>query len=244
MVFAVGNNPMDFGRYVFGPPYFGWLCRGVMMTLTIGLTSGLLAIVIGFGVVQCHISMHRTVRGLAVGFVAVFRNMPLLPLLLFLTFALPGIWQQVWGRSFSRDLELYLLLLGLALNTGAYISEILRAGISSVPSEQIETGRALGFSPTRIRRQIVYPQAIRIVAPALTSRLIHNMKNSTLALIVPLPVQMMEVVGQAGRIAGQTFSWAEPLIFASFVHLIFALGIGRSLNRWATREQARIEGRA
>jgi His/Glu/Gln/Arg/opine family amino acid ABC transporter permease subunit len=234
---------MDFGRYVFGAPYFGWLCRGVLMTLTIGVMSGLLAIVIGCVVLRCHISTHRTLRGLAIGFVAVFRNLPLLPLLLFLTFALPGIWQHLWGRPLARGLELYVLLLGLALNTGAYLAEIFRAGVSAVPTEQVEAGRSLGLPPNCIRRRIIYPQAMRIVAPALASRLIHNMKNSTLALIVPLPVQMMEVVGQAGRIAGQTFSWAEPLVFAACLHLLLALGIGRGLNRWATREQARIEAR-
>lgn len=213
------------------------------MTLAIGLTSGLMAIIIGFGVVLCRISTHRPIRGLAIGFVVIFRNLPLLPLLVFLTFGLPGIWGHFSNRGLWRGLDFYLLLSGLAVNTGAYVSEILRAGILSVPVEQIETGRTLGFSARRIRRIIIYPQVFRIVAPALTSRLIHNMKNSTLAIIVPLPVQMMEVVGQAGRIAGQTFSWAEPLIFASCIHLLIALGIGRQLNRWATREQARVEGR-
>lgn len=234
---------MDFGQYVFGTPYFGWLCRGVLMTLMIGVTSGLLACVVGFIVLRSHISTNRVLRALAIAFVAVFRNLPLLPVLLFLTFALPGIWQRVLSRPLARGLELYLLLLGLALNTGAYLAEILRAGVSAIPRQQIETGWALGLPVNRIRRRIIYPQAIRIVAPALASRLIHNMKNSTLALIVPLPVQLMEVVGQAGRIAGQTFSWAEPLVFAASIHLLLALGVGWSVNRWATREQARIEAR-
>ncbi len=213
------------------------------MTLTIGVTSGLLATVVGFVALRCHISTNRVLRGLAIGFVAVFRNLPLLPVLLFLTFALPGIWQHLWGRPLARGLELYLLLLGLALNTGAYLAEIFRAGVSAIPTQQLETGWILGLPLNRIRRRIIYPQAMRIVAPALASRLIHNMKNSTLALILPLPVQVMEVVGQAGRIAGQTFSWAEPLVFASCVHLVLSVGLGRGLNHWATREQARVETR-
>lgn len=126
------------------------------------------------------------------------------------------------------------------LNTGAYLAEILRAGVTAVAAEQVEAARTLGLAPGVIRRRVIYPQAVRIVAPALASRFIHNMKNSTLALVVPLPVQMMEVVGQAGRIAGQTFSWAEPLAFAACVHLLLALGLGRILNRWATREHAQI----
>jgi ABC-type amino acid transport system permease subunit len=93
-----------------------------------------------------------------------------------------------------------------------------------------------------IWRRVIVVQTIRIVAPLLASRFIHNMKNSTVALVVPLPVDEMEVVGQAGRIAGQTFTWAEPLIFAATVHLALALGLGWALNAWAVREQARIRG--
>jgi len=134
-----------------------------------------------------------------------------------------------------------LLLLGLALNTAAYFGEILFAGMAAVSPDQIYAARTLGLSVGAVRRYVIYPQAVRIVAPALASRFIHNIKNSTLSLVVPLPVGMMEVVGQAGRIAGQTFSWAEPLIFAACVHLLLAIGLGWLLNLWADREQSRIE---
>jgi ABC-type amino acid transport system permease subunit len=179
-----------------------------------------------------------------VAFVTIFRNLPLVPLLLFLTFAIPGLWRALWGHSFPPGLELEILLLGLTLNTAAYFAEILRAGVSAVAPEQIYASRTLGLSPRTIRNRIIFPQAVRIVAPSLASRFIHNTKNSTLALVVPLPVDRMEVVGQAGRIAGETFSWAEPLVFAACVHLSLALGLGWILNRWASREQARIEATA
>jgi His/Glu/Gln/Arg/opine family amino acid ABC transporter permease subunit len=232
---------MDFGQYVFGHPYFGWLCRGLLMTLLISTVSGLLAAVVGFLVLRCHLSATRTLRATAAGFVMLFRNLPLVPLLLFLAFGVPQVWLQIWGVPFPRGLELHLLIIGLMLNTGAYIGEILRAGVGAVAPQQIETARTLGITPGAIRRGVIYPQAVRIVAPALASRFIHNMKNSTMALVVPLPLGLMEVVGQAGRIAGQTFSWAEPLIFAACVHLLLALGLGRLLNRWANREQAKVE---
>jgi His/Glu/Gln/Arg/opine family amino acid ABC transporter permease subunit len=232
---------MDFAQYVFRPPYFGWLCRGVLMTLMIALLSGCFAAVIGYVVLRCHISAHQLLRWVGAGFVTVFRNLPLLPLLLFLTFGVPGMWRQLCGYPFPRGFELHLLVLGLALNTGAYLAEILRAGVAIVAPQQVDAAQTLGLAASAIRRCVIYPQAIRIVAPALASRFIHNMKNSTMALIVPLPVQMMEVVGQAGRIAAQTFSWAEPLIFAAGVHLSLALALGWLLNRWARREQARIE---
>lgn len=231
---------MDFSRYVFSSPYFEWLCRGLLMTLLISMISSFLAAIIGFLVVQSHISARRWLRILGAGFVILFRNLPLIPLLLFLTFGLPGLWTQLCGCSFPRGLELHLLLLGLALNTGAYLAEILRAGVLAVPAQQLDAAKMLGLSRGTVLRRVIYPQAVRIVAPGLASRFIHNMKNSTMALIVPMPLDMMEIVGQAGRIAGQTFSWAEPLIFAAGIYLFLSLVLGALLNRWATREQARI----
>ena len=234
---------MNFDRYVFASPYFGWLCRGVVMTLVISLLSGTAAACVGIGVARLRLSPHGYLRTAASAFVIIFRNLPLVPLLLFLTFGLPGLWSQLTGDTFPRGFEFYLLILGLSANTGAYFTEILRAGVLGVAPQQQQVARTMGLSTAAIRWYVVYPQAVRIVAPALATRWIHNMKNSALALVVPLPVGLMEVVGQAGHIAGETFSWAEPLIVVAAIHLVLSLGTGRFLNRWASRAQARVEAR-
>lgn len=232
---------MDFGRYVFGAPYFEWLCRGILMTVLIALISSILAAVASLAVLRCQLSATRGPRAIAVAFVIVFRNLPLVPLLLFLSFGVPGLWRQIWGHPFPRGMDFWLLLLGLSLNTAAYLSEILRAGAAAVSHQQVEAARTLGLTPSVIRRRVVYPQAIRIVGPALASRFIHNMKNASFAIVVPLPLGAMEVVGQAGRIAGETFSWREPLIVAALVYLVLALGAGRLLDRLTSREFTRVE---
>lgn len=231
---------MDFGRYVFAAPYFAWLCWGLLLTGVISALSVGGGALVGLLVVQCQLSAHRALRALGAAFVIVFRNLPLVPLLLFLTFGLPGFWKALWNVPFPRGLEFQLLILGLALNAGAYIAEILRAGVAAVPPEQIDAARTLGLSRGRIMRRVVYPQAVRIVAPALASRVVHTVKNSTLALVVPLPLELLDVVGQAGRIAGETFAWAEPLIFAAGAYLLLSLGLDWLLNRWAAREQLKI----
>jgi His/Glu/Gln/Arg/opine family amino acid ABC transporter permease subunit len=234
---------MQFGRYVFAAPYFGWLCRGIMMTLLISLVSGVAAALLGLGVVRLRLAPHRGPRIAAATFVIIFRNLPLMPLLLFLTFGLPRLWLQVSGRPFPLVFELYLLLVVMSVNSGAYFAEILRAGVLGVAPQQQEVARTMGLSTAAIRWYVVYPQAVRIVAPALATRWIHNMKNSAMALVVPLPVGLMEMVGQAGRIAGETFSWVEPLTAVAAIYLLLCLGAGWFLNRWASRAQARVEAR-
>jgi ABC-type amino acid transport system permease subunit len=214
------------------------------MTLIItGLSAGL-ALVLAWAVLRCQISARPYLRWAGFVYVIVFRNLPLVPLLLLLTFAVPHLWFWCWHHTFPRGLELYVVVFGLALNTAGYLSEILRAGVNSVPTEQMGAAKTLGLSAALVRRRVIYPQAIRITAPALNTRLIHNMKNSTLALVVPLPLDRMELAGQASRIAGQTFSWAEPLIFVASVHLGLAVGCGWALGRWAAKEQRKIEAKS
>jgi His/Glu/Gln/Arg/opine family amino acid ABC transporter permease subunit len=231
-------------NYVFASPYFGWLLRGLVMTLVISLVSGTAAALTGLGVMRLRLAHHRGARAAAVTFVMIFRNLPIVPLLLFLTFAVPNIFLQVFGRPFPLAFDLTLLLLGLTLNTAPYIAEILRAGALAVAPQQIDAARTIGLSNTAIRWLVVYPQAVRIVAPALATRWINHMQNSAMAIVVPLPLWQLEVVGQAQRIAGETFSWVQPVTAVAVIYLALSLGSGRLLNRWATRAQARIEARS
>lgn len=232
---------LDFSRYVFAPPYLGWLCQGFLMTLVIGVLGAVCGTILGLLVLRLRGAANCAARAMGTSYIMLFRNLPMVPLLLFLTFALPGIWRQLTGANLPRESEFHFLILGLSLNAGAYIAEILRAGVEAIPHEQLEAARTLGLSPKVIRRRIVFPQAARIVAPALASRYIHIMKNSSLALVVPLQPDLMEMVGQVGRIAGQTFAWAEPLLFAAVGYLSLSLFLSWILNRWANHEQLKIE---
>src|ERR1051325_9814287 len=153
---------MDFGSYVFASPYFGWLCNGVLMTLLISMISGICSALIGFLVVRCRMSSHPPLRWGGKAFISVFRNLPLVPLLLCLTFGIPRLWREFWGHAFPQGLELHLLLLGLALNTAAYFGEILYAGITAVAPQQAYAARTLGLPLSAIRRHVIYPQAVRI----------------------------------------------------------------------------------
>ncbi len=232
---------MQFQQYVFSQPYFTWLCRGLLFTLLITALTTVLSLLLGMFVVTLRTAPHRIRPVIAKAYITTFRNIPPVPLLLFLTFALPGLFKSLTGLSFPPGMEFGLLIAALSLNTSAYIAEILRSGIRAVAPQHHDAGRTLGLSPSRIRIFITYPQAIRIALPALGTRLIHNMKNSTIALVLPLSVDRMELLGQAGRIAGQTFAWAEPLIFAAALHLTLAVLLGLVVNKLAAIAQYKVE---
>lgn len=232
---------MNFQQYVFAPPYFGWLCRGVQITLLITLLTTVFSLILGILVATLSTSSRQKKRLTAKIYIALFRNLPPVPLLLFLVFALPGAFRSLTGHVFPSGMEFSLLIAGLSLNTSAYIAEILRSGIQTIPSQQFSAARVLGLGPIETRVSVIYPQAIRVTLPALGNRLIHNMKNSALALVLPLPLANMEVLGQASRVAAQTFAWAEPLLFAATVHLSLALLLSLAVNKLARDAQRKIE---
>lgn len=232
---------MDFGRNLFADPWFGWMLSGVATTLFVATTTGLSALVLGTLLSAARTARSRAARFATAAFIGFFRNLPPVPLVLLLVLGLPTLWREAFGVRFPPGREFLLLLLALSLNAAAYVAEVLRGGLEAVPKGQWDAGRALGLSPLSIRARVIYPQALRICLPALGNRLIHNTKNSTVALVVPLPVTQLEVLGQAARTAGRTFAWAEPLIFAAAVHLALAFLLGALFARLSRRAMARVE---
>ncbi|MCP4378806.1 MAG: ABC transporter permease subunit [bacterium] len=232
---------MNFGRYIFSEPYLGWLVSGVGMTLVITALSGTMAMVLALAVTTARISDRPSRRWMARIYICVFRNLPPVPLLLFLVFALPGLYRGLVGAAFPRGMEFGLLIAGLALNTSAYLAEILRAGIRGVPLQHWDAARVCGLGRGKTLLLAIYPQALRITLPALGTRLIHNMKNSSIALVLPLSPIYMDVTSQAGRIAGQTFAWAEPLVFTAGVYMTLTLVLSSLVSRMASRSQLKVE---
>jgi polar amino acid transport system permease protein len=213
------------------------MLQTLLITVLTTVGSAVLAIVI----VSLRTTKNTTLRLAASTFIITFRSIPPVPLLLFTVFALPRLSLEYLNCHFPVGLEFYLLLICLSLNTSAYLAEIIRSGLKAVPSEQADAAQVLGLSPWCIRFRILYPQAIRIAMPNISSRLIHNMKNSSMALVLPLAVDNMEIVGQAGRIAGQTFTLVEPLLVAGGFHLLLATLLGCIFNYYAQKSQICME---
>ena len=111
---------------------------------------------------------------------------------------------------------MWCAILALALNTGAYTSEILRGAIETVPQGQVEAARACGMSRLRVFRRIVLPVAIRQMLPAYGNEVILMVKASSLASTIT----MMEITGVARRMIAQTFAVFEIFIVAGILYLL------------------------
>ena len=134
------------------------------------------------------------------------------------------------------SLEFAAILLGLVLYTGAFVAEIVRAGILSVSKGQSEAARALGLSETQRLRLVVLPQALRVIIPPLTSQYLNLTKNSSLALAVLFPDlyrTINTIINQSGRAI-------QPIVILALTYLSFSLFISFFLN-WYNRKIALVE---
>jgi general L-amino acid transport system permease protein len=116
--------------------------------------------------------------------------------------------------------ELIALILGLVVYTGAFIAEIVRAGIQGVPKGQKEAAAAIGLSPTQTLRLVIIPQAMRIIIPPLTSNYLSLTKNSSLAVAIAYP-DLVSVF--AGTVLNQTGQAVEVILLTMIVYLSLSL---------------------
>lgn len=187
-----------------------WQAAGVVMAL--GVLSWTVAAVLGFGLALAVRSKLKALRWPAKAYVWLFRSLPLLVLLIFV-YSLPQVFpslRQVLGNPFMAG------FLSMALSETAYMAEIHRGGLLSVPTGQVEAGRALALRYGGIQRLIVIPQALRIALPALANQLITILKLTSLVSTISL-VELL-VVGQ--RLFTQNFLVLETLLVVGFFYVM------------------------
>ncbi len=123
--------------------------------------------------------------------------------------------------------EFAALLFGLVIYTAAFIAEVVRAGIQSVPTGQIEAARALGLRPNLALRFIVLPQAMRVIVPPLTSQYLNLVKNSSLAVAIGYP-DLVQVF--TGTVLNQTGQAVEVVAITMAVYLTISLATSLAMN--------------
>ena len=192
-----------------GLPYWRALLAGLVNTIRVVIAGLIGATLLGTVVGTASFSSNGLLRRLARIYVELIRNIPLLLQLVFWYFVvflslpngeqaiqLPGLVlaksglylgqtqlvDGVWQGSLKFTVEFGALLTGLVVYTGAFIAEVVRGGVASVPRGQWEAARSLGFSPLQTLQRVVLPQALRVIVPGLNSQYISLAKNSSLAV--------------------------------------------------------------
>ena len=210
------------GHYLFDPQILGGL------VLTIELTVVAMALGIGLGTLLAlgRRSANRVVSAASVLYIWFFRGTPLLVQLIFwynlaalypqLTVGLPFGPPFVSVSTNSVVTSYGAAILGLGLNEGAYMAEIIRSGIESVDKGQREAGLSLGLTDQRAFRRIVFPQAMRVIIPPTGNQVIGMLKYTSLVSVISLA----ELLYSAELIYARNFEAIPLLITASVWYLI------------------------
>jgi polar amino acid transport system permease protein len=235
-----------FGEYLFNDRIF----LGVTNTLQLTIYSMVLAIVLGVILAVMRLSANPVFRSVSWVYLWIFRGTPIYVQLTFWGL-IPTIYKNIqlgvpFGPSlFHLDLQslsipFLLATLGLALNEAAYMAEIIRAGISSVPEGQLEASTALGMSWGMAMRRTVLPQAMRVIIPPTGNEVISMLKTTSLVTAVPYTLDLYSIATR--EIAAREFEPVPLLLVAAawYLAVTSVLMVGQFyLERYYSRGASR-----
>ncbi|WP_028274751.1 ectoine/hydroxyectoine ABC transporter permease subunit EhuC [Atopococcus tabaci] len=183
--------------------------EGVGVTIALTILSAIVALVLGFAAGLAKRSPYAVVRGIAHIYVEVFRGTSLLVQLFWIYFVLP-----MFGLTLSA---MTAAVVAIGLNFGAYVSEVVRSGIESVPEGQLEASVALNLSKRQRMRRVVLPQAFILMLPNLGNQLIELFKSTSLVSLITLT----DLTYQANLLNGSTLETTK--IYTALLLIYFVL---------------------
>lgn len=220
--------PAFFYKKVDGEIIFGPLIDGLMVTLEIAAWGMLLTLAIGLVTAILRLSNSMAGRALAVSYLEVVRNTPLLvqvSIFYFVLQPLLGFNNPLWAG-----------IICLAFFEGAFASEVIRGGILSVPRGQWEAGRTVALSRAAIYRHVVLPQAVPIMLPPMAGVLINLIKHSAVLSFVAV----FELTTEARNLIGDTFLSFETWTVVGLMYLCLTISLS-ALVAWLER-RTRLHG--
>jgi polar amino acid transport system permease protein len=198
--------------------------EGLWLTLEISALALLFSIPIGILVGLLRVSRNKLVSFLAAAYVEIMRGIPLLVLLFWIFFVL-GQFLQL-GPYWSA-------VLGLATFSGAFVAEIVRAGIQSVPKGQMEAARSSGMTYIKAMRLIILPQAFRKVLPPMASQFIILIKDSSLVSVI----SVVDLTLVAKNLVATSFRSLEVWTFVALLYFILTFTLSQIIRYFEKKYQ-------
>lgn len=193
-----------------------YIISGVKITLEYALFAMIFGFFGGTFLAIIRLSHSRLLRSVGNLYLSVFRGTPLLLQLSIIYFAVP----QVIGHSIPAFTA---GIIAFSMNSAAYVSEIIRAGIQSVNVGQIEIAQILGCSKIQIMRDIILPQGIRNVLPSLVNEMVDLLKESSLVSIIG----ESDLLRRATVVSSEHYLYLEPLLVAGLCYYVMVMLLSR-----------------
>ena len=207
---------------VYGP----LLLRAMGQTLLLALYGLFFACIIGLIVGIMSVLRNKVCRAIAAVIVNLIRGIPMIVLAYLIYFGVPYLWNTILGIGGMNLSALQAGSICLALNCGAYMAEIIRAGIQSVDAGQMEAARSLGLPYWRGMQRVVMPLAIRTMIPSIINQFIITLKDTSILSVIGFP----ELVNAAKNVVAATFMSFQTWAIVGAMYLFIIL-----LLQWAAK---------
>lgn len=201
---------LDFSAIADSIPY---ILKGIGVTLEIAAFACVFGFMLGVLLSLIKLSGIKPLQWLADFYTSVFRGTPLVLQLIIIYMGIPQMFPSI-------DISpMPAAILAFSLNSAAYISEIIRGGIMAVDKGQSEAAQALGVSYTSMMKDIILPQALKNIIPALMNEFISLTKESAIVTVIGA----LDIMRRAYIVGGATFHYIEPLLVAGLIYYIIVL---------------------
>jgi glutamate/aspartate transport system permease protein len=206
----------------------GVLGQGLLVSAEITAVAVVSGIALGTLLAMLRLSSNRWLQAAAKGYVALFRAVPLLMVLLWFFLIIPQLLQQVLHVSPANDMRMVSALIAFSLFEAAYYSEIIRAGIQSVSKGQLAAAYALGMGYGRAMRLVILPQAFRNMVPLLLTQGIVLFQDTSLVYVSALT----DFFGEAYGLGERDGRVVEMLLFAGAVYFAICYSFSLLVRRF------------
>lgn len=216
--------------------YLPNLLQGAVLTVELVVLSGILGLIFGTILALGRLSSHWWVRVVPFLYIFFFRGTPLLVQIFLIYYGLGQfesiresfLWEPVLKKPF------WCAIIAFTLNTSAYIAEIIRGAVQSIPAGELEAADAIGMSYRQKLIRIIIPRAFGIMIPAYSNEVIFMLKGSSLAMTISL----LDITGVAKTISAKTYTVFELYFAAGMLYLLLSwviLFAFRQLEKFMTR---------
>lgn len=206
-------------NFTFLEKYLNYYIKGAEITVVLAFFAVLLGTVIGLGLTLLRRSKIKPISFIATAYVEFVRGTPLLVQIYIIYIGLPNL----LGMDLS---DMAVGVVALSLNSAAYVSEIIRAGIEAVDKGQMEAARSLGMTQIQAMWDIIIPQAFKNILPALGNEFISVIKESSMVSVIGVA----ELMYNAGIVRGNTALGLEPIVVAAVLYFVITFTLTRGLK--------------
>lgn len=206
-------------NFTFLEKYIGYFIRGAEITIILAFFAVLFGTILGLALTLLRRSRFKVLSYIGTAYVEFVRGTPLLVQIYIIYIGLP--------KLIGVDLpDMATGIVALSLNSSAYVSEIIRAGIEAVDKGQMEAARSLGMNNRQAMFEVVIPQAFKNILPALGNEFISVIKESSMVSVIGVA----ELMYNAGIVRGNTALGLEPVVVAAVIYFIITFTLTRALS--------------